>query len=210
MQAAHTTGSFMKAFDIIVAYDRRNGGIGYQENIPWNLKNDMRYFRRVTTNVSECHIGKKQNAVIMGRRTWESLQHKPLRNRVNIIVSNTMKPGSVVGGQVVTVPTLYQALLLCNIRANEIESVFVIGGEQLYKEAILHPWLRYVYVSEVVGMSNEQKYDAYFPHELLMAHIFDNTFAVDVIGVVKEENLSVIFKKYFKIKDLAGQNACPM
>ena len=69
---------------LIVAYDE-NLGIGKNNDLPWILKKDMNYFKNITTDNSN-------NVVIMGRNTWESIPEKfrPLQNRINIIISNTL------------------------------------------------------------------------------------------------------------------------
>ncbi|PYE84443.1 dihydrofolate reductase [Pseudoroseicyclus aestuarii] len=55
----------------------RNGAIGRDGTIPWTKPEDLRLFQRETLG----------GAVIMGRRTWESLPSAPLKNRLNIVVS---------------------------------------------------------------------------------------------------------------------------
>ncbi len=70
---------------MIAAADRK-GGIGVNGTLPWHPPREQEYFQRVTTQVQDpAH----RNAVIMGRKTWESIpdEHKPLPGRVNIVVS---------------------------------------------------------------------------------------------------------------------------
>lgn len=55
----------------------RNGAIGKQGEIPWHAPEDLAAFQRETTG----------GAVVMGRSTWESLPFKPLKNRLNIVVT---------------------------------------------------------------------------------------------------------------------------
>ena len=61
---------------LIVARDR-NGAIGKDNDIPWHAPEDLRAFQRETLG----------GAIIMGRNTWESLPVKPLKNRMNIVVT---------------------------------------------------------------------------------------------------------------------------
>jgi dihydrofolate reductase len=61
-----------KSIIIILAVDKENG-IGKQGNLPWKLKSDMIYFREVTTTTLQKD---KINAIIMGRKTWESIPEK--------------------------------------------------------------------------------------------------------------------------------------
>ncbi len=61
---------------LIVARDR-NGAIGKDNDIPWHAPEDLRAFQRETLG----------GAIIMGRNTWDSLPVKPLKNRMNIVVT---------------------------------------------------------------------------------------------------------------------------
>ena len=85
-------------FDLIVAADQ-NLGIGLNGDLPWKLKGDLKYFRNLTIQTQDRN---KINAVIMGRTTWESIPDKfrPLPNRLNIILSNSLKPNAVIGAEI--------------------------------------------------------------------------------------------------------------
>ena len=76
--------------NLIVAYFRKNFGIGNSDtnSIPWHLSEDLKYFREITTRKGTYTEGK--NAVIMGRKTYESIptEHFPLKDRINIIISS--------------------------------------------------------------------------------------------------------------------------
>lgn len=63
--------------------------IGKENDLPWRLPKEYAHFVRTTTRTQEPG---KINAVIMGRRCWESIPEKfrPLRNRVNVVLSRTM------------------------------------------------------------------------------------------------------------------------
>ena len=65
---------------LILACDLK-GGIGYQNKLPWHIPLDLSRFKSLTKN----------GVVVMGRKTWESLPKKPLPNRVNVVISNTLK-----------------------------------------------------------------------------------------------------------------------
>ena len=68
---------------LIVACDNQ-GGIAKNGSIPWNFPQELRYFSKVTRTTKD---PTKQNAILMGRKTWESLPRRPLPNRVNIVLS---------------------------------------------------------------------------------------------------------------------------
>ena len=61
-----------------------DGGIGYNNNIPWNIRNELFLFRQITGNKDQF----KQNVIIMGKKTWDSLPRKPLKDRINIIITS--------------------------------------------------------------------------------------------------------------------------
>ena len=72
-------------FSMIVAHDS-NYGIGYDNKIQWDVPEDMEHF----SNITQGGTG-NNNAVIMGRKTWESipLKFKPLKNRLNVVLSRS-------------------------------------------------------------------------------------------------------------------------
>ncbi len=136
-------------FSVMVACTA-DGGIGRDGNIPWYCSKDLKYFQKITT---ECEDG-KQNAVIMGRKTWESLPKKPLKNRKNIVLSRS---GAMDG----TVSSLEDALKMAQNDA-EIDRIFVIGGGEVYREAIMHPDCERVYMT-VMEVELNRPCDTFFP-----------------------------------------------
>ena len=72
--------------NLIVAACGKSMGIGLNGELPWRLKSEMKYFAETTTKTKDSD---KINAVIMGRKTWESIPAKfrPLKNRLNVILS---------------------------------------------------------------------------------------------------------------------------
>ena len=75
-----------RAFQIVVAATKDEMGIGLDGALPWRLPKDMAYFKAVTSRVDEPGA---RNAVIMGRKTWESIPAKfrPLPGRLNVVLS---------------------------------------------------------------------------------------------------------------------------
>ncbi len=102
---------------IIVAI-AENGTIGDKNSLLWHIKEDMRFFRTTTSG----------HAVIMGRKTFESLGSKPLPKRRNIVI--TRQDLEFEGA--LTAHSLDEAIRL----AEDDEQIFVIGGAQIYAEAL--------------------------------------------------------------------------
>ena len=115
-------------FEIIVAIDQGNG-IAKEGNIPWNHPSDMRFFRDTT-------MGRGKNAIIMGRKTYETIpiDYRPLRNRKCFIVSRTWKQEE--HPEIGVCSSLVEALSAIGGSIKSYDSVFIIGGEQVYNEAI--------------------------------------------------------------------------
>lgn len=138
-----------RSFSLIVACDE-DGAIGDGLSIPWKLPEDMKYFKEVTSRVEG---SKKQNAVVMGRKTWESIpeRFRPLAGRLNVVLtSQSIQPQD---GLVVVNGSLYDALkLLATSEYNDIGKVFCIGGGVVYSEALKPPccaFLHSAYITRV-------------------------------------------------------------
>lgn len=121
----------MKGFTIVVAVAGKDRAIGKCGELPWRISKDLKHFKDITSATS---CVDKNNAVIMGRKTWESIpdKFKPLANRVNVVLSSTALdlPEGVI---------LSSSLDTAMDRLNAIESVdkvFIIGGQKLYEEAL--------------------------------------------------------------------------
>ncbi len=102
----------------IIAAIAANGVIGRNNDLPWHLPEDLKRFRALTMG----------HHIIMGRKTYESLG-RLLPGRTTVIVSRNVDYR--VEGAIV-VPTLAQAIAACH----DDPEVFVIGGAQLYRDAL--------------------------------------------------------------------------
>lgn len=103
-----------------------DGGIGYNNHIPWDVKSDLILFREITTKID---VPFKQNAIIMGRKTWDSLMYKPLKNRINIII--TKDKDFKCRDNIYSFSSLDEAFDFCE-NSTMIDKVFVIGGKSIY------------------------------------------------------------------------------
>ena len=172
-----------QSFHVIVAHDL-NRGIGIDNKIPWHLPVDMAYFKKTTTTATKG----KQNAVIMGRKTWESIPEKfrPLPGRINIVLSKSV---TEIDGALVA-HSFDNALQQCE-QDDGIDQVFVIGGSQIYDIAIQHKQCDTLYVTKVFKRFD---CDAYFSE---YKSIFQCTYASN-IWVNKNGNCA--FYQYKKLE----------
>jgi len=109
--------------NIIVATST-NFVIGKNNELPWNLPKDMKYFKDITNG----------HSILMGRKCWESIPEKlrPLPNRKNYVL--TRNSDYIANGATIT-NNLYD--ILEKYKSND-EKLFIIGGSELYKEAFKH------------------------------------------------------------------------
>lgn len=131
--------------NLIVAADI-NWGIGYNNELLEKIPEDLKRFKELTSGFNK--------AVIMGRKTWDSLPIKPLPNRVNIILSRNYT--NIVAGQAIlssmeNIQHLFKA-------ANDID-YYIIGGGQIYKELL--PYCDKVYLTRI--FKQHDNIDTYFP-----------------------------------------------
>jgi dihydrofolate reductase len=124
----------------IIAATSPNGGIGLNGKLPWRNSTDMKYFKNITSlRLDES----KTNAIIMGRNTFKSLDHKPLPNRLNVCITSidlfaAYRFFGVDKKDVLFFNSLDKALEQL-YKNSLIENIFVIGGGKLYKYALKHP-----------------------------------------------------------------------
>jgi len=173
-----------KSFKIIVAIDKKNG-IGNKNQLPWHLKADLKHFREITVSTLD---PSKQNAVIMGRKTWESIPRnfRPLPNRQNIVLSSQLNPD--VPPNVGTYNNFDSALSTIS-KNTSIENIFIVGGMQLYKQILTHPKCDELIVTQILSEFN---CDTFFPEFL---DIFTEVSRSDLY---KEDDLQFYFSTYKK------------
>lgn len=118
-----------KDLNIIVAV-ANNGAIGEKGNLLWHISEDLRYFKATTSGCS----------VLMGRKTWESLPFKPLKDRRNIVITNN-EDYEAAGAEIFT--SIQAALASC--RGDE--KLFCIGGGKIYEQFL--PFCNRIYLTKV-------------------------------------------------------------
>ena len=130
---------------LIVAVSK-NGVIGLDNKLPWNLPDDLQYFKSVT-------MGKP---LVMGRKTYDSIG-RPLPGRTNIVIT---RDASWCAPGVEVATSLDDALSLARKACTDsgVDEVMVIGGEQIYRMTIAVA--DRLYVTEV---DTEIAGDAFFP-----------------------------------------------
>ena len=168
-------------FSLIVATDQE-WGIGKDGVMPWDLPGELKHFQDVT-------IGDGNNAVIMGRVTWQSIPeaHRPLKGRKNIVL--TRNPEYEVPPNVEVQGSLSEALE----SAKDFDEVFVIGGGRVYHEAIQLEECEKIYRTVI---EEDFDCDTFFPK------IYKDCYELTDQGESRSENgVNYKFLTYNKIKN---------
>lgn len=132
----------MNAQIIVIAAIDRNRALGYKNQLLFHLSADLKRFKELTTG----------HTIIMGRHTFESLPKGALPNRRNIVLSSNNElsfPNAEV----------FSSLELALSHCSNDEKVFIIGGAEVYKQAIEKA--DELYLTEIDAMASNA--DVYFP-----------------------------------------------
>ena len=119
--------------NLIVAVSE-NGIIGANNSLVWHLKDDLKRFQSLTNG----------RPIIMGRKTYESIG-KPLPNRINIIVTSNE---DYVANDCIICPSLSEAIDIAK-GIDSFNDTFIIGGSQIYKQALDQNIVDKVYLTRV-------------------------------------------------------------
>ncbi len=148
----------------IIAAIGKNYELGLNNQLLWHIPNDLKYFKQLTTG----------KIVVMGRKTYESIG-RALPNRENIVLTRqSIKIDNV------DVVNDYKKIL-------DLEDVFIIGGEQIYK--LFLPYADNIYLTEI---AENKEADSYFP-------IFDKSlYTKEIVKTDSYNDINYSFVIYRK------------
>jgi dihydrofolate reductase len=150
-----------------------NGGIGFNNHLLFNVPEDLKFFSQTT----------RDNIILMGRKTWDSLPKKPLPSRRNIVLSRNLK--TLEGAEVYS--DFDEAIHSLD------GTVWVIGGETLYKEAITKAST--LYITQIFKEATQV--DAYGPRKDYIDNHFDLVNSTD-IKTSEKTNINYAFYHYIR------------
>ena len=127
----------------IIVATGKNNEIGIAGNLLCYLPADLKHFKKITSG----------HTVIMGRKTFQSLPKGPLPNRRNIVISRNVHL-KIEGTEV------YSSLDYAFIRLIAEDEVFIIGGAQIYEQAL--PIIDKIYLTKI--HADFPKADVFFPN----------------------------------------------
>jgi dihydrofolate reductase len=146
-------------FDIIVSFEQKTNACGLDNDLPWNYSPDLQLFKHITTYPHD-----KINILIVGYKTFIHLpsKFKPL-NRRFVVIADTNRTYHI--------PSHFEnyVLFVCDsfnkaykyTQTIEYNDIFVMGGIEIYKQALSHPKCRFIYAG--IFNLNRIVYDKIFP-----------------------------------------------
>ncbi|KAL6730402.1 hypothetical protein Aduo_001380 [Ancylostoma duodenale] len=180
--------STLRKMGLIVAVDSKFG-IGKNGTIPWTLKKDMSSFVKHTSTTED---PEKINAVIMGRKCWESIPEKfrPLKNRLNVVISRTL-PSHREENLIISDD--FDGIvkeLMCGDLSKRVEKVWNIGGAEIYKLALDNELVDQLVITKI-----QEDFDA----DVFLSGIDWNHFQEDESArsdVMMENGINFSFSSY--------------
>lgn len=159
--------------ELIAAVDK-NGGVGLDNRLPWQLASEWAYFQRMTIPAQGCG---RIHAAIFGTRTWESIPAgmRPWRNCINYIISRSMTPSDVEQYEDVHVfrhlSEVVAHLRLPQVR-HRVDRVWVHGGRIVWTQALRSTHFHRLYLTKIDAVYDA---DVYFPDvdESLLEKVHD-------------------------------------
>ncbi|KAI3902449.1 hypothetical protein MKW92_047821 [Papaver armeniacum] len=146
-------------------------GIGKDGKLPWRLPFNFKFFKEVTMGSSD---PSKRNAVVMGRKTWESIpmEYRPLPGRLNVVLTRSGSFDIATAENVISCSGMASALelLAASPYCLSMEKVFVIGGGQVLREALNAPGCDAIHLTEIetnIGCIVVSDYSLLFVHAII-------------------------------------------
>lgn len=121
-----------------------NHVIGKDNSLIWHMPHDLRFFKETTSG----------HYVLMGRKSYEAVG-KPLPNRLNIIITRN---SDYQAENCLVLHSLQEALELA--KQQKQQEVFILGGGEIYKQALSQGWVDRIYLTEI---KDTFEGDTYFP-----------------------------------------------
>lgn len=157
----------MKGVNIVVACTI-SGGIGFHNNLPWKISEELKMFKIITDN----------STVIMGYNTWNSLPKKPLTNRLNVVLTTNKDKKKLIednydSHSVIVFTDIDEVIAKFNCK-----NCFFIGGASIYNHLISNDLVSEAHISVI---SKNYECDTFIDinslrdreHEIISRQVFD-------------------------------------
>ena len=141
-------------YNMIVATDLSRG-IGKDNKLPWYFPEDLKYFSKLTR-------GEGNNAIIMGKNTWESINSTGLKKRDNLILSTTLDFENTMENNNIAKTFTSPELLIYYCKNKKYDNIWIIGGEKIYSY-FLEKYIAFINKIYVTYIDKFYECDSFFP-----------------------------------------------
>tara|TARA_B000000477_G_scaffold113090_1_gene108323 strand:+ start:318 stop:833 length:516 start_codon:yes stop_codon:yes gene_type:complete len=136
----------------IIAAVCQKRGIGKDGTLPWKIVEDMKFFSKLTK-------GNGKNAIIMGKKTWNSFNDRHLINRDNLIISSTLSTDEYrLSDKIKSFGNIQDVHEFC--KTQNYDDIWIIGGETIYKQLINYNLVRECIITYIDKL---YECDTFFP-----------------------------------------------
>ena len=176
-----------KNYNLIVAMCKERG-IGYKGKMPWSIKEDMKYFSKLTKGMNG-----EENALIMGSATWESIPNKYLPGRNNLILSSTININKIMkdGHIIKTFDSVDSIINFCNVM--QYDNVWIIGGASIYKQFLDKNIIKKCFITRI---------DKYYNCDTFFPELNCNTEQwklYNSITIKTDDDINLTFEEFHKV-----------
>uniref|UniRef100_A0A0E0RGW8 DHFR domain-containing protein n=1 Tax=Oryza rufipogon TaxID=4529 RepID=A0A0E0RGW8_ORYRU len=177
----NSESNLKRSYQVVVSATR-DMGIGKDGTLPWKLPGDLKFFKDITVTTSD---PSKKNAVVMGRKTWESipLKFRPLPGRLNVILTRSGSFDFATAENVVICGSLDSALQLLATTPYclTVEKTFIIGGGEILRQSLNAPACEAIHLTDI---ESSIECDTFIPPiDLSMFHPWYSSFPVVENGI---------------------------
>jgi dihydrofolate reductase len=176
--------NYINNYNLIVALCKNNG-IGKDGKLPWNIKEDMQYFTKYTK-------GNNNNAIIMGKNTWDSLPKKSLNGRDNFIISSKIIIDEIMpdGHRIKSFKNIDHVINFCSFI--KYDNIWIIGGSTIYKEFLERNIINKCYITYI---NQEYLCDSFFTID------FNNWELLHTNSIITNGNINITFTEFIYKKN---------
>ncbi|XP_041443901.1 dihydrofolate reductase isoform X2 [Xenopus laevis] len=176
----------------LIAAACNNMGIGLNGYLPWNLPNEFKYLLDTITKVSQ--PGKK-NLLLWGRRSFETFDESllPVPNTIIALLSRKLSMVPPFVSYVCKNEEEILKLASTPPLNDEIESIWVLGGVESYKNMMQHPWCNHIYFTKILA---DFECDTFFPEFDKNVFKLKENYPGVPSGIQDENGVKYVFQVY--------------
>jgi len=140
----------MKKFNVILATDK-NGGIGLNKKLPWIFNLDTQYFHEKIRQQNSIKLTK--NTLIIGYKSFLDFSEEELQLYIFYVIARDSNILNIQNNNpnIIFFENFEEAYLNCSVAEQESD-IWILGGKQIYEDALSHPSCNKIYLTLIDGV----------------------------------------------------------